>query len=154
VHSPCALISAAYVVSACSGSFTGNVRVMMSTVYAAARAYCLPPERTGTPPAGWPGRRPSAEWIGHIKCSGGTSLVSGVGRAYLLLRRHITCQLDRRCTSFAINVWPRGLTSSSARWLTSRAVGHVAASGLRLSGKWERSWYGMDTCQHRTPAWP
>jgi hypothetical protein len=28
---------------------------MMSTVYAAARAYCLPPERTGTPPAGWPG---------------------------------------------------------------------------------------------------
>jgi hypothetical protein len=29
----------------------------MSTVYAAAWAYCLPPERTGTPPAGWPSRR-------------------------------------------------------------------------------------------------
>jgi hypothetical protein len=29
----------------------------MSTVYAAARAYYLPPERTGTPPAGWPDRR-------------------------------------------------------------------------------------------------
>jgi hypothetical protein len=34
----------------------------MSTTYAAAQAYCLPPEWTGTPPAGWPGRRPSAEW--------------------------------------------------------------------------------------------
>jgi hypothetical protein len=28
----------------------------MSTVYAAAWEYFLPPERTGTPPAGWPGR--------------------------------------------------------------------------------------------------
>jgi hypothetical protein len=44
-----------------------NARVMMSTVYAATRAYCLPTEWTGTPPAGWPGRRPSAEWTGHIK---------------------------------------------------------------------------------------
>jgi hypothetical protein len=42
--------------------------------------------------------------------------------------------------------------SGSARWLTSRAVGHVAASTLRLSGKWERLWYGPDTYQHRTPA--
>jgi hypothetical protein len=30
----------------------------------------------------------------------------------------------------------------------------VAASGLRLSGEWERTRYGPDTCQHRTPAWP
>jgi hypothetical protein len=37
-------------------------------------------------------------------------------------------------------------------WLTSRELGHVAASGLRLSGEWERSRYGPDTCQHRTPA--
>jgi hypothetical protein len=29
---------------------------------------------------------------------------------------------------------PRGLTSGSARWLTSRATSHIAASGLRLSG--------------------
>jgi hypothetical protein len=36
------------------------------TVYAAARSYCLSPEWTGTTPAGWPGRRPSAEWTGHI----------------------------------------------------------------------------------------
>jgi hypothetical protein len=41
--------------------FLGNTRVMMSIVYTAAWAYCLPPEWTGTPPAGWPGRRPSAE---------------------------------------------------------------------------------------------
>jgi hypothetical protein len=46
----------------------GNVRVMMSVVYAAARAYYLPMEWTGTPPARWPGRHPSAEWTGHIKC--------------------------------------------------------------------------------------
>jgi hypothetical protein len=71
--------------------------------------------------------------------------------AYLMLRRHITCQLDRQRTSSAINVRPRGLTSGSARWFTSRAVGHVAASGLRLSGELERSRYGPDTCQHRTP---
>jgi hypothetical protein len=74
-----------------------------------------------------------------------------------MLRRHITCQLDRRRASSTINaevVRPRGLTSGSARWLTSRAVGHVAASGLRLSGEWERSRYGPNTCQHRTPAWP
>jgi hypothetical protein len=74
--------------------------------------------------------------------------------AYLMLRRHITCQLDRRRASSIINVRPRGPTSGSARWLTSQTVGHVAASGLRLSGKWERSRYGSDTCQHRTPAWP
>jgi hypothetical protein len=66
--------------------------------------------------------------------------------AYLVLRRHITCELDKRRASSAINARPRGLTSGSARWLTSRAVGHVAASGLRLSGEWELSRYGPDTC--------
>jgi hypothetical protein len=48
--------------------FLGNARVMMSIVYVVARAYCLPLEWTGTPPAGWPGRRLLAEWTGHIKC--------------------------------------------------------------------------------------
>jgi hypothetical protein len=71
-----------------------------------------------------------------------------------MLRRHITCQLDRWRASPTINVRPRGLTSGSACWLTSRAVGHVVASGLHLSGEWECSRYGPDTCQHRTPAWP
>jgi hypothetical protein len=66
--------------------------------------------------------------------------------AYLMLRQHITCQLDRRRASSAINARPRGLTSGSTRWLTSRAVGHVAALGLRLSGEWECSRYGPDTC--------
>jgi hypothetical protein len=48
--------------------FLGNVRVMMSIVYAIARVYCLPTEWTGTPPAGWPGHCSSVEWTGHIKC--------------------------------------------------------------------------------------
>jgi hypothetical protein len=51
-----------------SHCFLGNARVMMSIVYAVARAYCLPVEWTGTPPARWPSRRPSAEWTWLIKC--------------------------------------------------------------------------------------
>jgi hypothetical protein len=43
----------------------------------------------------------------------------------------------------------------STRWLMPCAVGHVVASGLRLSGEQEyvitRS--GLDTCRHRTLAW-
>jgi hypothetical protein len=74
-----------------------------------------------------------------------------------MLRRHITCQFDRRHALSAINAEDarlRGLTSGSAHWLTSRAVGHMAASGLRLSGEQKRTRYGPDTCQLRTPAWP
>jgi hypothetical protein len=74
-----------------------------------------------------------------------------------MLRRHITCQFVRRCALSAINAEaarPRGLTSGSARWLTSRAVGHVAASVLRLSGEEKRTRRGQDTCRLRTPAWP
>jgi hypothetical protein len=48
----------------------------------------------------------------------------------------------------------------SARWLMSRAVCHVAASGLRLSREQEcmrigpePTSPGLDTCQHRIPAW-
>jgi hypothetical protein len=48
--------------------FLGNVRVMMNIAYAVARAHCLSMEWIGTPPAGWPGRRPSVEWTGQIKC--------------------------------------------------------------------------------------
>jgi hypothetical protein len=65
----------------------------------------------------------SAEWTWHIKCRGGTSPASG---------------MDRRHALSAINAEaarPRGLKSGSARWLTSWAVGHVVASGLRLSGE-------------------
>jgi hypothetical protein len=63
---------------------------------------------------------PSAEWTGLIKCRGGTSPAS---------------EMDRRRALSAINAeaaWPRGLTSGSARWLTSQAVGHVvrARGGL------------------------
>jgi hypothetical protein len=49
---------------------------------------------------------------------------------------------------------------ASARWLMPRAVCHVAASGLRLSGEQEcmrigpnPTRPGLDTCRHRTPAW-
>jgi hypothetical protein len=66
-----------------------------------------------------------------------------------MLRRHIACQWNGQARGLsAINAeaaWPRGLTSGSARWLTSRAVGHVAASGLRLSGEQKRTWHGPDT---------
>jgi hypothetical protein len=71
-----------------------------------------------------------------------------------MLRQHITCQFDRRRALSAINAEdarPRGLTSGSARWLTSRAAGHVAASGLRLSGEQRRMRYGPDTCRLWTP---
>jgi hypothetical protein len=105
-------------------------------------AYCPLSDWTDTPPVGWPGRRLPAEWTGHIKCRGGTSPVSKV---------------DRRCVFSAINVeivWPRGLTSGSARWLTSCAIGHVAASGLRLRGKRKRTRQSPDKCLRRTPVRP
>jgi hypothetical protein len=48
----------------------------------------------------------------------------------------------------------------SARWLMPRAVCHMAASGLRLSGEQEcmrigliLSRPGLDTCRHQTPTW-
>jgi hypothetical protein len=47
-------------------------------------------------------------------------------------------RVDRRHVLSIINVetaQPRGLASGSARWLTSWATSHVAASGLRLSGE-------------------
>jgi hypothetical protein len=74
-----------------------------------------------------------------------------------MLRWHIACQFDRRRVLSAINAEdarPRGLKSGSAHWLTSRAVGHVAASGLRLGGEQKRTRYGPDSCRLRTPAWP
>jgi hypothetical protein len=80
------------------------------------------------------------EWTGLIKCCGGTSPASGV---------------DRRRDLSAINAeatWPRSLTSGSARWLTSRAVGQAAASGLRLSGEQKRTRHGPDTCRLWTPS--
>jgi hypothetical protein len=66
------------------------------------------------------------EWTGLNKCRGGTLPASG---------------MDRRRALSAINaevVQPRGLTSGPAHWLTSRAVGHAAASGLRLGREQKR----------------
>jgi hypothetical protein len=135
--------------------FIGNAQVMMGVVHAVAWAYCLPTEWTGTPPQDGlvaarqqsgqgslnaeAAHRLPVEWTWLIKCQGGTSPASG---------------MDRRRALSAINaevVRPRGLTSGSARWLTSRAVGHVAATGLRLSGEQKRTRYGPDTCRLRTP---
>jgi hypothetical protein len=65
-QTPSAIMPVAHTVLISRSCFLGNVRAMMSTVYATARAYCLPTEWTGTPPAGWFGRRPSVEWTGHI----------------------------------------------------------------------------------------
>jgi hypothetical protein len=142
VQSPCAPISATCVALACSRSFPGNVQVMMTMARAAVWAYCPLSDWTGTPPVGWPGHRLPAEWTGHIKCRGGTSPVS---------------RADRRRVFSVINVeiaWPRGLMSGSARWLTSRAIGHVATSGLRLSGERKRTGQSPDKCLRRTPVRP
>jgi hypothetical protein len=141
-RSPCAPISAACVALACSRSFPSNVQVMMTMARAKVWAYCPLFDWTGMPPVGWPGRRLPVEWMGLIKCRGGTSPVS---------------RADRRRVFSTINVeiaWPRGLTSGSARWLTSRTIGHVAASGLRLSGERKRSRQSPDRCLRRTPVRP
>jgi hypothetical protein len=82
--------------------------------------------------------RPPVEWTGLIKCGGSTSPA----------RRRVLSAIN------AEDARPRSLTSGSARWLTSRAVGHAAASDLRLSGERKHTRYGPDTCQLRTPAWP
>jgi hypothetical protein len=63
-----AIMSVVHIVLIFRGCSFGNARVMMSIVYAAARAYYLQVEWTGMPSAGWPGRCPSAEWTGLIKC--------------------------------------------------------------------------------------
>jgi hypothetical protein len=142
-RTPSAIMSVVHTVLICRGCFLGNAPVMMSVAHAAVWTYRLPMEWTGTLPAGWSGRRLPAEWQGSlnaevahrllvewtwlIKCRGGTSRASG---------------MDRRRALSAINAEvtrPRGLTSGSARWLTSRAVGHVAASGLRLGGERKRT---------------
>jgi hypothetical protein len=88
-------------------------------------AHCLPVE--------WTGRRLTAEWVGLIKCRGGTSLV----------KRRALSAINAGVTQ------PGGLTSGFARWLTSRAVGHVAASGPRLGGEQRR----MRTGPHQTGSW-
>jgi hypothetical protein len=77
-----AIMSVVHTILICRGCFLCNARVMMSVVHAAAWAYCLPTEWTGTPPVGWPGRRSSAEWTGLIKCGGDTSPASGMDRAH------------------------------------------------------------------------
>jgi hypothetical protein len=82
-------------------------------------AHCLPVE--------WTGRRLVAEWAGLIKC------------------RDVTLLARRRALS-AINAGaaqPGGLTSGPARWLMSRAAGHVVASRLRLGGEQKRMQTGL-----------
>jgi hypothetical protein len=75
-----------------------------------------------------------------------------------MLREHIVCQRDRQAARLLFNkceaARPRYLTSGSARWLTSRAIGHVAASDLCLSRERKRKGRSLDTCQYRTLACP
>jgi hypothetical protein len=80
-QSPGALMSAVHTVLIRDGCFLGSVRVMMSVVHATVWAYRLLMEWTGTPHAKRTGRRLPAEWIGLIKCGGGTSPASGMDRA-------------------------------------------------------------------------
>jgi hypothetical protein len=75
-----------------------------------------------------------------------------------MLRQHIACQWEGQAARLVCNkcrvVHPRDLTSGSARWLTSHMVGHVAASGLRLSEERMCKEQGSDMCQLRTHARP
>ena len=57
-QSPGAMMSAVHAILICGDCFLGNVRVMMSVVHAAAWAYCLPVEWTGTPPVAYGMDRP------------------------------------------------------------------------------------------------
>jgi hypothetical protein len=107
VQSLGALISAVHAVLICGDCFLGNARVMMSIMHAAVWTYRLPMEWIGTPPAEWTGRCLPVEWTGR--------------RALSTINAEAAQSL--------------GLTSGSARWLTSRAVGHAVASGLRLGGE-------------------
>jgi hypothetical protein len=56
-----------------------------------------------------------------------------------MMKGHIACQQGgqavRPFRNKSETARRRGLASGSARWLTSRATNHVAASGLRLSGE-------------------
>jgi hypothetical protein len=151
-------MSIVHTVLICHGCLLGNARVMMSVVHTAAwRTAC---QRNGQARRLQDGlvtahlrsgqgllnaeaaHRLPVEWTGLIKCRGGTSPASGMDRWHALSA--INAEAAR----------PRGLTSGPARWLTSRAVGHVAASGLRPSGEQKRTRYGPDTCRLWTPAWP
>jgi hypothetical protein len=148
-------VSVVHIVLICRGCLLGNARVMMSAI-AWRTAYqrngqarrlqdglVTARQRSGQSSLNVEAaHRLPVEWTWLIKCRGGTSPAS---------------EMDMWRALSAINAKatrPRGLTSGSTRWLTSRAVGHVAASGLRLSGEQKRTRYGPDTCRLRTPAWP
>jgi hypothetical protein len=79
--SPSAIMSVVHIVLISRGCFLDNARAMVSTVYAAARAYCLPIEWTDTYAACRMVWSPS---------------VSGVDRALLMLRQHIVRQRSGR----------------------------------------------------------
>jgi hypothetical protein len=67
-QSPSAIMSVVHTILICRGCLLGNARVMMSVVHAAIWMCRLSMEWTGTPPAGWSGRRPPAEWTELINC--------------------------------------------------------------------------------------
>jgi hypothetical protein len=87
----------------------------------AEAAHCLPVE--------WIGCRLTTEWAGLIKCRGSTSLV----------RRRALSVINAGATQ------PRGLTSGSARWLTSR----VQATWQHRVSAWAGSSSVMRTGPHQ-----
>jgi hypothetical protein len=86
-QSPGAEMSAARATLTCGGRFLGNVRVMMGVVHATVWACSLPVERIGMPHVGLTGHCLPVEWIGLIKCGGGTLPASGMDR-------HAACGMD------------------------------------------------------------
>jgi hypothetical protein len=88
----------------------------MSVVHATVWACCLPVEWVGTPPAEWTGRCLPQEWTGRRLPDEWTGLNKCRGGT------PPASGMDRR----------------RSRWLTSRVVGHTAASGLRLGREQKR----------------
>jgi hypothetical protein len=81
-RSSSAIMYVVHIVLISRGCFLGNARVIMSVAHVAVWTRRLPTDWTGTPHAGWSGRRPPEEWTGLIKCRGGTSPASGMDRAH------------------------------------------------------------------------
>jgi hypothetical protein len=69
-----------------------------------------------------------------------------------MLRRHIACQWSGQAARL-VRIKCKGRAAQRPYvWL--RPLAYVTGSRPRGSiGEWERTRYGSDTCQHRTPAW-
>jgi hypothetical protein len=95
-----------------------------------------------------------AALMGSYRTSNAGVMVSNYV-AHVSWTEHAACQSNGQTHVLSVMNTP-----GSARWLMPRAVCHMAASRLRLSGEQEcvrispdRTRAGLYTCQLRTPTW-